>query len=200
MTAQPQPVHSLAEAHLYLMVCPCPECGRGSLKAAGARPDGLRLSLRAACGACGRQQDYEFVLTEGTWPEPGSEAARRINTTGERSAIIDVAGWLTLFRVILEGAGKAADKGEARMLGHEAAQCLEEALKFYSPDSDLPPAEAFFSENSRRLLRDHPEQFTRQRLLGMRHKLPTLRHMEHLIRAGDAGGRSRPWWRFWKQR
>jgi hypothetical protein len=200
MSDTPLPVHSLAEAHLYLMITPCAACGRGLLKARNAAPDGDRLALLARCEACGREQTYRFILTEGRWPDPGGEDARRINPTAERSAIIDVAQWLTLFRVILDAADKQTDKREARMLGYEAAQCLEEALKFYTPDSDLPPEEGLFSPASRQVLRDHPEQFTRERLVGLRYRLPALRHMEGQIRGDDRVGRPPKWWEFWKRR
>lgn len=199
MSLTPLPVHSLAEAHLYLMVTPCAACGRGALKARNAEPNADRLAVTARCDACGNERPYDFLLTEGRWPDPQSQEARRINASAEPSAIIDVAQWLTLFRVILDAASRETDKREARMLGYEAAQCLEEALKFYLPDSDLPPEDAFFSDRTRQLAKENPEQFTRQRLVGLRHRLPALRRMEGQIRTDERADRTGRWWEFWKR-
>jgi hypothetical protein len=55
----------------------------------------------------------------------------------------------------------------------DAAQCLREALKFYDDeDNDLPPRNALFHEASRRRFWDHPEEFSRQRLLNALSRLP----------------------------
>jgi len=96
-----------------------------------------------------------------------------VNSTDEPSWILDVAQWLTLFSMMTEMAGKESDKTAARRLSLEAAQCLDEALKFYEEDNDLPPTEAFFHQGSRDRFRDHPQQFSRQRLLHLRSRLPT---------------------------
>ena len=74
------------------------------------------------------------------------------------------------------GAGEGLrmhSKTAARKLSLEAAQCLDEALKFYEEDNDLPPNDAFFHAGSRDRFRDHPQHFSRQRLLHLRSKLPT---------------------------
>ena len=122
-------------------------------------------------------------------------AAPRINPSPEPSRIIDVGQWLTLFRVILEAASQAAGRAESRRLGYEAAQCLDEALKFYDEDSDLPPEDAFFHEATADRFRSHPELFARQRLLAMRDKLPSLDAMER--RLAGKPTRPRSWWRRW---
>jgi hypothetical protein len=73
-----------------------------------------------------------------------------------------------------EEAGREKDKIIARELWIEVSQYLAEALKFYDdPDSDLPPQDAFFSEFSRARLSDNPAQFSRQRLINLRAKLPS---------------------------
>jgi len=56
--------------------------------------------------------------------------------------------------------------------------CLEEALKFYKDqECDLPADDAFFVESSRDHYRKNPEHFSRQRLLALRAKLPSIPHM-----------------------
>jgi hypothetical protein len=80
--------------------------------------------------------------------------------------------------MMTEAAGKEKNKTEARRLALEAAQCLDEALKFYVEDNDLPTKDTFFHHGSRQRFRDHPEQFSRQRLLHLRSKLPTRRQAQ----------------------
>lgn len=199
---RPLRAHSLAELYLYLMVTPCPNCGRGPLagdpaKSAAGGPVG-RLSVASICKSCKHAFDLEFDLPTDavSQADVSSPAANAIiNPTSEPSAIIDVAGWITLFRTITQAAADTADKAKARHLGSEAAQCIEEALKFYDTDNDLPPPAAFFSESSRQLLRDHPHRFARSRLVDMRSKLPTLDAMERSLAAGDKA--RQPWWKLW---
>lgn len=194
--------HSLAELYLYLMVTPCPNCGRGPLAGDPAQspaggPTG-RLAVASTCKSCKHTFDLEFDLPADSVPNPDASlhsANAVINPTDEPSAMIDVAGWMTLFRTITQAATDTADKAQARHLGLEAAQCLEEALKFYAYDNDLPPVEAFFSEASRQLLRDHPHRFARSRLVDLRSKLPTLDAMQKSLTAGDKA--RQPWWKVW---
>lgn len=199
MSGDSLPVHSLGEAHLYVSVTLCPSCGRGNARPFETHQDSDDMVMQVRCVECAAERTLRFTLTEGQWPQGDAPDRGRINPTAEPSAIIDVAQWLTLFQIILDSAGKAADRETARELGYEAAQCLEEALKFYSADSDDPPADAFFSETTRQRFAEHPLHYRRGRLIAMRHKLPTLKRMEkQLDGAGGAGGKS--WWRFWRRR
>ena len=74
--------------------------------------------------------------------------------------------------MITDAARTAEDCTQVRQLQLQAAQCLDEALKFYDPDNDVPPPEAFFSEDSQRHFRERPDLFSRQRLIELRAKLP----------------------------
>jgi hypothetical protein len=74
--------------------------------------------------------------------------------------------------MIGEAAGRSDDKLQVRRFGIQAAQCLDEALKFYLPDEELPGPVAFFNAASRERFRQHPEQFARRRLVEMKLKLP----------------------------
>jgi hypothetical protein len=200
MADSPLPVHSLAEAHLYLGVTSCPDCTGGALKATESdRHDDL-LVVQVQCVACRAVRTLHFELIEGQWPIGDAADSGRINPSPEPSRIIDVAQWLTLFQVILQAAGKSPDREAARRLGYEAAQCLEESLKFYSLDSEEPPAEAFFSDSTRHRYSEHPEHFQRSRLISLRHRLPTLRHMERQIDGAAGASGARPWWQFWRRR
>ncbi|HEY3243305.1 MAG TPA: hypothetical protein VGM03_08130 [Phycisphaerae bacterium] len=187
------PARSLAEVYLYLMVTPCAACEEGPLRAGDAtsrqESGRLRVEVPVTCAACGQRGSRHFELP---LEARDSMHQNRISADGSVSPIIDVAQWMTLFRMIAEAADRQSDKIEARRLGYEAAQCLEEALKFYVADNDLPPARAFFTDKSRALLREHPEYFSRQRLLELRAKLPALNVMERKLR-GRRTPRRRRW-------
>lgn len=106
-------------------------------------------------------------------------AAPVINPTHEPSSVIDVVGWLMLHTMISEAARTAgtqsmnlSKRAAVRRMQVEAGQCLDEALKFFDEDNDLPPREAFFTEEHYRRFLDRPELFTRQRLVEMRGHFP----------------------------
>ncbi|MCP4250785.1 MAG: hypothetical protein GY778_27420 [bacterium] len=202
MSDRPPTAHSLAEVYLYLMITSCEDCGKGPLHGRAAEPfddDGLTgVEVRTICQTCQHRLTLRFELT----PEriAASKAAPPdtvvvVNDDSDPSLIIDVSGWVTLFRIIADAAAKHDDKIEARRLGCEAAQCLDEALKFYEPDNDLPPETAFFDEASRRRHREHPQQLARSRLINLRAKLPTLDAMQK--RMADTEKKTRPWWKRW---
>jgi hypothetical protein len=178
MSDAPLVAHSLAEAHLYILATPCASCGRGPLRGSEAElanddGDARVVSIAVTCGSCQAVTRLRFRLPAPPEPIP-AQPASVVNPTAEPSQILDVGQWLTLFRMLTETAGHETSKSEARRLALEAAQCLDEALKFYDDaDDDLPPVEAFFGEDSRDRFKAHPEQFSRRRLLHLRSKLPT---------------------------
>lgn len=196
--------NSLAEVYLYLMVTPCPNCGRGPLDSPAARSlvadRGQGVVVDAVCRSCKHEARLEFTLPAGQPVAAGSSLTGplpEINPTDRPSRIIDVAGWVVLFRIITEAAAKTKDKVECRRLGYEAALCLEEALKSYDGDNELPPDSAFFSEASRNRHRDNPHLLARSRLINLRAKLPTLDAMQKRL-LGLKQARERPWWKIWK--
>ena len=178
MPDSPLVAHSLAEAYLYLRAIPCAACGDGPLRASDSirvadTNDDLIVTLETTCGACQAVSTHAFHLPPGHIAIGGVGPAR-INPTGKPSQLVDVAQWLTLFRMIAEEAALEPDKVRARERNIEAAQCLEEALRLYDdPGNDLPGPQAFFHEASRRRFREHPEQFSKQRLINLRSKLPS---------------------------
>jgi len=177
MSDAPLVAHSLAEVYLYILATSCGSCGRGPLRGGEAEPcddptTGVTVGVAATCGSCQAVTRWKFRLS-GSLQAVSGDQAPVVNSTTEPSRILDVAQWLTLFRMMTEAAGKETNKPAARRLSLEAAQCLDEALKFYEEDNDLPTKDAFFHDGSRERFRDHPEQFSRQRLLHLRSKLPT---------------------------
>lgn len=191
------PVHSVAEAYLYLMATLCPACHRGALTQrgdltkAGGSPS--RWMLETRCGTCNAAGTFRFVID----PPPSREQAQsnQINPTPEPSKAIDLLGWLSLFQSILGAAGKAKDKAEGRQLAIEAAHCLDEAFKFYNPGEELPRAEAFFTEASRRRFASRPQQFAMAQWRERRLRLPD----KDVMTMPASADRPRPWWRFWSK-
>lgn len=76
--------------------------------------------------------------------------------------------------MIAATASTEPDRQKKRRLLIEAAQCLDEALKFYIDDNDLPPSGAFLHEGSKQRFRQNPGQFSRERLIHLRSKLPKV--------------------------
>ncbi len=190
-------VHSVAEAYLFLMLSKCPACGAGPLERrrdlleTGSSPGGW--SLPAVCPACDTERSIYFTIE----PPPTQRQTRsdHINPTPARSRAIDPLGWLTLFQSILAESQKQQDSQTARRLACQAAQCLDEALKFYEADNELPDEGAFFSPDSRRRFRDHPQQFARAKWRQRRLMLPEAEAMTKLAESVPA----RSWWQFWRR-
>ena len=203
---EPLQANSWSEAYFYLKVTPCGDCGQGpwELQAEQQQPaaappaegDTSRC-LRARCVHCSAEREFFFRCVESPHRQQLEPLGLEpVNPTDHPSRIIDLAGWLSLFYMLVESASKADDKPTGRRLTFQAAQCLDEALKFYAPDDDLPPGEAFFSDRSGQTFADHPEKFARERLRQMRSKLPDLNLMVRRL-AKEVAAKKR-WWQFWK--
>ncbi len=176
MCDHPLVAHSLIEAHLYLLATPCSACGKGSLdvvevKRENPQGDHVAAKLFATCGACEEIMSQTFII-----PTDHAERARpgvdAVNPTSARSRIIDVGQWIALHRILIEAATNKVDAAKARYLYLQAAQCLDEAMKFYDEAEDLPPENAFFTEVSRQRLNESSDQFSKKRLIDLRSKLP----------------------------
>ncbi|NOS99087.1 MAG: hypothetical protein HOP29_00480 [Phycisphaerales bacterium] len=196
----PLHAHSLAEIHLYFMATRCPDCGHGPLRSLPDQPAPPinPFDVTAECAACRHRHTLRFSVPHRESRDEASHLYAVVNPTDEPSRILDVGQWIVLFRVVLEAAEKEPRKIEARRLGYEAAQCLEEAIKFYG-DGDVPPASAVFTDATRAHLREQPDQYSRKRLIDMRAKLPTLATLQKRFGQSSNAGK-RPWWRFWSPR
>ena len=202
---QPLRAHSWAEAHWYLRVTPCQKCSQGPWEVVAEPSEAHAQSLRARCVNCGAEKEFAFEYPSTPTAEAlGLEKVEQlpvelISPTSAPSEIIDVGQWLSLFYHLVEKANKIPDHDETRRLTFQAAQCLDEALKFYSDQDELPPESAFFTEASQEAFAKYPERFPRQSLRNMRSKLPDLRVMAQRL-ARDAGARRKKRrWRFWRR-
>jgi hypothetical protein len=136
------------------------------------------------------------VSDPADWPT--LESIVSINRSDDHSQVIDVYGWITLHSMIVAQARDTEDRARARRMQMLAGLCLDEALKFYEEDNDLPPPEAFFRDASRKQFQDRPEMFAVQRLIDLRTALPAS--ATGLVRRSDAETKSRqPWWSRRKQ-
>jgi hypothetical protein len=188
----PAQLHSLGEAYLSVRVCTCAVCA-GALDAEDARydwdADARTLTLEAVCRRC--EAPFERVFEAAGVPAaelklleaprlagPWELEAAQLNPTDEPSQVIDVAGWLTLCTWVSDEARLATEQGRdpagrslARRMRLVAGACLEEALKFFDEDNDLPPDEAFFGAEAKRQFWERPELFTRQHIANLRFSL-----------------------------
>ncbi len=188
MSSGPIPVRGSAEASLCLLVVPCAACGAGPLTPTGeCFASGRVVKVRLACRGCSHPQEIAFQSKPGVGVVPlCTELAELcepdvpcINPTKEPSQAIDVWGWITLHTLVrqaarqsLEAAETAVVRAAARRLQMLASACIEEALRFYEHDNELPPAASFFTDRSRQQFQQRPELFTRKRLLEMRSSSP----------------------------
>jgi len=205
---QPLRAHSWAEAHLYLKVTPCEQCSQGPWEVRPEGQDPGSGKVRARCLHCGAEKDFIFECSPSVESEgPDAAAVRQlqdsdielVNASSEASRIIDVAQWLSLFSLFVETASKTSDKAESRRVSFLAAQCLDEAMKFYGEDDELPPQSALFTDSAREAFAKHPERFARSRLRDMRNKLPDPRVMAGVLSRQAGRPAERRWWQFWKR-
>lgn len=185
--------HSVAEAFFYVMARTCHRCGTGPLKPAGgltrtADPK-APWRLTGRCPKCSTDATFHFLIMPA--PTRADAHSDVVNPTAAASKAIDLLGWLTLFQSVLSSAERMTDKEAARQLAHEAAMCLDEALKFYGPGEELPGPEAFFSSAGRQRFLDHPQQFAKTKWLDRRSKLPVVTSAETA-----PPRRKRRWWPF----
>ena len=188
--------HSLNEVRYYLMVSPCPLCGKGPQEITHPQSvqAGQTSTIQTNCKNC--EQAGEIQVICQTKLGEGYEGDA-INPADEPSRIIDLGQWLSLFYLLIESAATDSSRTSARRGGYQGMLCLSEALKFYG-DNELPPVEAFFTKTTRDIFHRHPEKFTRQGLRDMQSKLPTPASMAARV-ASDQQRTSRRWWQFWSR-
>lgn len=163
----------MTEARLFLRVTPCRQCGKGPLQLDQAAREEPHISVllvcACRCAACGCTLERRFKVDAATASETEPPV---INPTAAPSKLVDAAQWLTLYHLLLSDAEAEPDRQQRRRLKHLAGLSIDEALKFYGADNDLPPATAFFSPKTVQHARRHPEVFARQKLLALRSRLP----------------------------
>jgi hypothetical protein len=156
---------SSPECHLYIQLHPC-ECGERDLSTEHkivSSPNGLVARYAGACGKCGRQRTFEFVLDPEIPPADafGGPRASTIICPGEWVAHSDqlASRWPAAVDAI-----RPADLARAREDLAWAIRALEEAVKFIPAGAEAVPAAAFTSATGRALVADEPGRFRALRL------------------------------------
>ncbi len=163
-----------AEAHLFLELQPCAECGetRCRFRSSVVQVDGVLASrYTGVCPRCGAERVYRFRLPDEVLPPP----ADSVRFGGdEPSELLDPGVWLwysdiAAKQVPTEPAG--LDAQSLRTARHALATALaavEETMKFIPPHEDRAPIEAFTSLDGRAMLDSEPGRFSRNRLSAIR--------------------------------
>ncbi|MFI9506339.1 hypothetical protein [Nocardia sp. NPDC052566] len=162
-----------AEAHLFLDLQPCPNCGetRCRFKSSVVYVDDVLASrYTGTCARCGTERVYEFRLPDEI---PPPAASVRFGAD-EPSQLIDPGVWLWYSEVAakqvpMDHAG--LDEQARRTARHALATALaalEEVLKFIPPGAESVPPEAFTSLDGRAVYESEPGRFSRLRLTAVR--------------------------------
>jgi len=117
------------------------------------------LTLRAHCSNCHAQRTFHVQLVKVSDDQP--------------SEVVDLAQWVGLYHLYSDEMDKADSPAETRRTARLAAQCLAEALKFYSQE-EMPPESAFGKAESVAAFRNNPANFARTRLQGLQAMLPAV--------------------------
>lgn len=154
-------------------------------------PDAPDLSAEppdsTLAGTTRTEGDQAWTLSYGTEREGpielevpyGSEdAARRIGALFGLgvSPLVDAGQWVMVAGVfarrafdrdfsLADGKGTAEERHQVELDWEYAAEAQAEALKFLPEGAGALPREAFWSELGERALAEHPETFTRQKLV-----------------------------------
>lgn len=153
------------EAHLYLELNPCPDCGSIDTpwEHGIAEVDGeLAISYAGICAGCGAEREFLFGLpareTKVTsWPAFGGPEPSELLDPGQWMAVADRAA-----------AGVPTDPGEAGKVLAVARAAVDEALKFVPAGQDAVPEDEFWTPEGRAVRDAEPGRFRLERLLVVR--------------------------------
>ncbi len=193
--------YSKTERHFYLMVLRCEKCNYGPFDFVSEETltDKNIDIWYVRCRKCHRGKQLFFDRNYLKVENEDRNSLPVVNPSNEPSKLVDLGQWLAIFYAIIESAANEKNRILARRLGYEATLALEEAIKFYSPNEELPPPEAFWTEESKKRFREHPELFSKARLLRMREKLPKTNIIAQIINKLDdsknTSGHKSSWWK-----
>lgn len=151
------------EAHLYLDLHACEECGSIDVTWENALVNvaGEILNRYAGrCPGCGTDREFFFGL-------PKQEVMPQGYPTfggGEASQLLDAGEWLWVADMTA-GNVPADNAGQALAI---AIAAVEEVVKFIPPAQDEVPDGAFWSDRGRQVRNAEPGRFRRDRLLVVR--------------------------------
>ncbi len=204
----PVHVHGVQEEYFYLMVHPCACGGVWQSDSQEVAEDAARVLHRVAatCFTCGARRTFPFQLDTHGGPKG---PIRQVNPTAEPSRALDVAEWMGLAKFYLGRIEQLTESVRRAQSLLDARQCLEEALKFYGPHDDAPPASALWSDESRRTAADQADTFRRSTIETMLDRLPPLDRLrqadsldqkafERGVKERAKARVGRKWWQVWR--
>ncbi len=151
------------EAHLYLDLQPCEECGSNEVawKIALVEFEGRPVNrYSGACAGCGTWREFYFTVA----PHEVMYDGRPTFGGKLTSELLDPGEWLWVADRVA-GDAPPDKSGEALAI---AAAAVDEALKFVQPGGDAVPDEAFWSDRGQEVHAAEPSRFQRDRLLALR--------------------------------
>ncbi|MCC5576511.1 hypothetical protein IMZ11_12800 [Microtetraspora sp. AC03309] len=154
------------EAHLYLDLHPCKQCGsvetewaRGLVNVEGELAD----RYTGTCDGCGAEREFLFGLPE----RPAMPAGYPTFGGKESSQLIDAGEWMWVAD-LTAGNVPVGDRAEAHRTLSVAAAAVEEIVKFIPPGQEEVPDDGFWSERGRAVRAAEPGRFQLDRLLIVR--------------------------------
>ena len=201
-------VHSVQEEYFYLMVhrCACGGPWQTESQQVDESPHRLVHRVEAQCFKCKARRTLHFVLDSHGGPKG---PVRQVNPTADPSRALDVAEWMDLAQFYLGRIDRLKDPVERTQSLLDARQCLEEAMKFYGPSDEVPPASALWSEAGRAKASARPDTFRREAIAAMLQRIPATerlrqadkpdqREFEKGVRQLAKERVGRRWWQFWR--
>jgi hypothetical protein len=160
------------EAHLYLELHPCPDCGAADApwEQALVEVDGeIASSYAAICPGCSAEREYLFgVPARQTaveeWPAFGGSEPSEILDAGQWLAVADTAA-----------ASVPTDPVEADRVLAIAQAAVAEVIKFVPAGADAVPDDEFWTPQGQAVLAAEPARFRLDRLLLTRDTYARLR-------------------------
>jgi hypothetical protein len=160
-----------AEAHLYMELNPCENCGETEFQPASAvivAEGDLASRYAGPCPRCGFQREFVFRIPEEViFPDP---AEPRFGDD-QPSVLIDAGEWLWVADLIARNVPAEPDDGMTADDRHRvlidlrtAAAAVTEAMKFIPPGADTVPPDGVWSARGRGVYDDEPGRFRRIRL------------------------------------
>jgi hypothetical protein len=164
-----------AEAHLYMELNPCENCGETEFQPSSAvivAEGDLASRYAGPCPRCGFQREFVFRIPEEVI---FSDPDEPVFGDDQPSVLIDAGQWLWFADLIARNVpaepadGMTADDRHRVLIDlRTAAAAVVEAMRFIPPGADAVAADAIWSARGRAVYDDEPGRFRRIRLDAVR--------------------------------
>jgi hypothetical protein len=160
-----------AEAHIYMELHPCDNCGEGAFSPNSVLVDvdgDLASRYAGPCPRCGSQREFMFRIPQDVvLPDPEHP------TFGEDhpSQLVDAGQWLWFADLMARGTpAEPSDRmtpQQRRQARHDlllAAAAIDQVLLFLPEGGDTVPESAVWTQSGHRVYTAEPGRFHRRRL------------------------------------